>query len=336
MALYDRIEHSGNAITTTLNADITPTATSATLDDATGWPTGGVGPFYLTVDAGTVTEEKILAASRSGSTLNGLTRGVDNSSPATHSAGAPVVHGFTAVEADEANQIAHMVGGQIIDVGDSLWGVGVKTLGRVAAGADGTVLKFDSTQPAGVAAGLIGADSLAAGAVLAAITPGSISTTMLASGAVTAAKLDPTIAATIVVVQDPAARFVSVGNAQNTAALTSASYVDFGGTVSVTVPAWATAAYVTTYANGLGGGGSATGSFRMKSVLNSVDGTARPIGILGTEAHDVNLVYVDKFTGLSAGTITLKTQAERVSGTGQLLFSGSLVSFVDFDVQFTP
>lgn len=74
------------------------------------WPTGAGGrPFYVVVDRGLSTEEKILCSSRSGNVLsvyntggaNG--RGADETTPQAHAINATIEHIFTALDADEAN-----------------------------------------------------------------------------------------------------------------------------------------------------------------------------------------------------------------------------------------
>lgn len=78
--------------------------------DLTGWPTGtGSKPFYVVIDRGTASEEKILCASRSGNVLtvfdNGVVNGraADDTSITSHSTNAVIEHVFTATDADEAN-----------------------------------------------------------------------------------------------------------------------------------------------------------------------------------------------------------------------------------------
>lgn len=79
-------------------------------DDLTNWPTGtGDRPFFIVIDRGKATEEKILCASRVGNILtvynSGLVNGraADDTSITSHSASAVVEHVFTATDADEAN-----------------------------------------------------------------------------------------------------------------------------------------------------------------------------------------------------------------------------------------
>jgi hypothetical protein len=106
-----RRQYAGGAKPTTLvsalggsNSDLVVSGT-----DFTNYPNGSIGPFYIVIDRGQVSEEKILCSSRSGNTINvynvGLTngRGADGTTVVAHSNGATVEHVFTAVDADEAN-----------------------------------------------------------------------------------------------------------------------------------------------------------------------------------------------------------------------------------------
>lgn len=95
-----RREYKGAATPTTLSASITNSATSLTITDATNWPTGS---FSLVIDPGLAGEEKILAASRSGTTVTLTTRGYDNTSASSHTSGAVIYPVPTAIDFDEAN-----------------------------------------------------------------------------------------------------------------------------------------------------------------------------------------------------------------------------------------
>src|SRR5688500_348316 len=104
-----RRDYSGGAVSTVLSADITNASLSITIDSATGWPTGGVnGEFFITIDPGLPNEERILVASRSGTTLtvaNVSKRGVDDTAAVGHTGGQAIVqHTFSATDADEANR----------------------------------------------------------------------------------------------------------------------------------------------------------------------------------------------------------------------------------------
>lgn len=79
-------------------------------DSLDNWPTGSSGnPFFICIDRGLASEEKILCSSRSGNTLTvynvgGVTgRGQDGTTITAHSNNAAVEHVFTATDADEAN-----------------------------------------------------------------------------------------------------------------------------------------------------------------------------------------------------------------------------------------
>lgn len=193
---YSRLQHAGGAVATTLGADITSGATSLNLAASTGWPDGTVGPFYLVVDVGLATEEKILAATRTSLTLNGLTRGVDGTAASAHSSGAYVAHCFTGIEADEANAAANATIGAVTTKGDLLSGTGSQTIAREGVGVDGTVHVADSTTTTGHKWSTIVAANITAGTITTAqIADGTISTVDIADGAITSAKiLDGTIA----------------------------------------------------------------------------------------------------------------------------------------------
>jgi hypothetical protein len=81
-------------------------------DDLTNWPTGsstGDQPFFVVIDRGKASEEKILCVSRSANIItvydDGITNGraFDDTSITTHSANSIIEHIFTAIDANEAN-----------------------------------------------------------------------------------------------------------------------------------------------------------------------------------------------------------------------------------------
>lgn len=113
-----RREYVGGAQAARLTAPLGGTDEDLTIscNNLTNWPTGTGGtPFYVVIDRGTASEEKILCASRSGNTLTvyevGLVngRGADDTSITAHSNNALIEHVFTATDADEAN--AHINNG---------------------------------------------------------------------------------------------------------------------------------------------------------------------------------------------------------------------------------
>ena len=106
-----RRQYAGGAKPTTLSASLGGSTADLSISgvDFSNYPDGSIGPFYIVIDRGQVTEEKILCVSRSGNTITvyntGLTngRGNDGTSVVGHSAGSIAEHVFTSVDADEAN-----------------------------------------------------------------------------------------------------------------------------------------------------------------------------------------------------------------------------------------
>ena len=107
-----RREYQGGAQTAYLTAPLGGSTGDLTItcDDLTNWPTGvGGRNFYIVIDRGLASEEKILCSSRTGNTLAVFTdgisngRGSDGTTITAHSNNAAVEHVFTATDADEAN-----------------------------------------------------------------------------------------------------------------------------------------------------------------------------------------------------------------------------------------
>lgn len=105
-----RRQFAGGAKPTTLAANLGGSTADLSITGTSfaNYPDGSVGPFYIVIDRGQVSEEKILCASRSGNVITVYNtgtsgRGNDGTSVIAHSAGAIVEHVFTAVDADEAN-----------------------------------------------------------------------------------------------------------------------------------------------------------------------------------------------------------------------------------------
>jgi hypothetical protein len=110
----------------------------------TGWPASAGVPFYVVIDPGTSSEEKV-SATISGSTLT-ITRGQDDTTASAHSAGATIYPVFTANDADEANELVS----KLTTKGDLLVTTG-SALNRLAVGGNGSILNADSTATNGVA-----------------------------------------------------------------------------------------------------------------------------------------------------------------------------------------
>jgi hypothetical protein len=126
-----------NAIT---NAD-----TSALLTGTvTAWNSTATGPFFMVIDPGLVTEEKVLVGSRTGSSLSSITRGVDGTTASSHSAGATCYPVFTATDADEANTLVSTMTtrGDLLTMGSG------PTVARIPIGTNGYVLTSNGTDAA--------------------------------------------------------------------------------------------------------------------------------------------------------------------------------------------
>lgn len=145
---YTRRAFAGAAVATTITGTINSSATSITIAAYTGWPSGS-NPFYVVIDAGTASEEKVLVT-RTGSTdttLNVVTsgRGVDGTTAASHSSGASIFVVFTATDADEANTVAST----LTTKGDLLTHTG-SAHARTGVGSNNTVLVADSAEANGI------------------------------------------------------------------------------------------------------------------------------------------------------------------------------------------
>jgi len=147
MAYATRRSYAGAAPACTLTNSITSGDTSALLTgDVTNWTTTASGPFFMVIDPGLSTEEKVLVAARTGSSLSSITRGQDGTTAASHAAGATCYPVFTATDADQANAVA----ATLTTKGDLLVTTG-SALNRLAVGTNAYVLTADSTATNGVA-----------------------------------------------------------------------------------------------------------------------------------------------------------------------------------------
>lgn len=115
-----RRSYRGNSVGTTLSVGATSSDTSLTLTDASSFPTGTF-PFVVTLDFGQAGEEKVLATSRSGNVLTGVSRGYDGTAATAHSAGSTVRHTLSATDLDEANAHVNLpVDTQLTDIHHTL------------------------------------------------------------------------------------------------------------------------------------------------------------------------------------------------------------------------
>ena len=145
MSAVTRRSYAGAAPACTLTNSITAGDTTALLTGTvTAWNDTANGPFFMVIDPGLVTEEKVLVGSRTGSSLASMTRGVDGTTAASHSAGATCYPVFTATDANEANEFTST----LTTRGDLLTLNSSANPARIAIGASGYVLTSDGTDAA--------------------------------------------------------------------------------------------------------------------------------------------------------------------------------------------
>ena len=186
MPYATRRSYAGAAPACTLTNSITSSDTTATLTgDITNWNNTANGSFYMVIDPGLSTEEKVLVGTRSGSSLSSITRGVDGTTAAAHNAGATCYPVFTATDADQANKVAST----LTTKGDLLVTTG-SVLDRLAVGTNDFALLADSAATNGVKWGQIAAAGLASDAVTTAkILNANVTAAKLATDSVETAKI---------------------------------------------------------------------------------------------------------------------------------------------------
>ena len=143
--------YSSIAVRTTLSSGINNTVTSITVAAVTGFPASF--PYTLIIDEDTASQEVVEVTAGTGTTLT-ITRGVDGSVAAVHSAGAAVNHGVSARDYDEPNNFINGTGfipPALVDAkGDLLVASANDTVTRLAVGTNDYVLTADSAEATGV------------------------------------------------------------------------------------------------------------------------------------------------------------------------------------------
>lgn len=92
-------EFKGSAVSTVTTSSINSSDLTVSISDPTGWPTGAQ-PFGVVIGKGTATEEKVLCSARVGTTLTISSRGVDNTTAASHTSGSTIEHCLFAADLD--------------------------------------------------------------------------------------------------------------------------------------------------------------------------------------------------------------------------------------------
>lgn len=174
MTAFVRRSYDGGGATTTLSSNMGAADTSFVLTAATNWP--GSSPaanFGVVIDRGTASEEKILCASNTGTTVVVASggRGADGTSATTHTANATVSLCAFAQDFDEANQVSNLLGNAA--AGSLIIGAGAATLPtKLAVGSAASVLTGGTTP--GYVAASNGQYFGVSGGAVAAITPPTV------------------------------------------------------------------------------------------------------------------------------------------------------------------
>ena len=190
---YEVRGFSGVATETALTGAISAVDTTLSITLGTGSSYPSSGSFYIVVDLGLSTEEKILCSAQAANSLTVATggRGADGTAATAHAVGASVKHVIAAVDLSEANRAVNRTVGQITAVGELLVGDALNSLNNLAPGANNTVLVADSTVTGvGLKYTTLGPSSLATDSVTTVkILDANVTTGKLADSSVTTLKL---------------------------------------------------------------------------------------------------------------------------------------------------
>jgi hypothetical protein len=146
MAYQTDYVHAGGAADSTLASGISDSQTSFSGADLTNWPSPSGGALaFAVIDPGLSTEEKITYGTRTSNALSSVTRGVDGTSAVAHDSGATIRHGFSALEAAEANDAVRNTIGKVTTAEDLIVASGANAFKRVAAGTEGQALHITSS-----------------------------------------------------------------------------------------------------------------------------------------------------------------------------------------------
>jgi microcystin-dependent protein len=199
-----RRQFAGGAVASTLTSSVAASGvTTFGIVSSTGWSTSTTIPFYVVVSPQTSSEEKMLVT-LSSNVLTIVSRAVDGTSAASHASGATVYPVFTALDADEANELTAKYAnrGSIIYQGSS-------TFEELPKGTQGYPLVIGANDPAWAQVGTTGIadDAITAAKILA----GAVGSSEIATGAVGSDELasDSVITAKILDANVTAAKLAS-------------------------------------------------------------------------------------------------------------------------------
>lgn len=104
----ERRHYSGTAAPTTLSSGIDASTLTIPVVSGAGFPSGTIGPFFIVIDRGLSTEEKVKCNTTASNTITAASggRGADGTTASSHPLGATVEHVLTADDIDQLNQHA--------------------------------------------------------------------------------------------------------------------------------------------------------------------------------------------------------------------------------------
>jgi hypothetical protein len=184
--------YKGAATPTTITTAISNSADAFSITAAAGWPT--VGPFYAVIDPGVSSEEKVYVGAISGTSLSSVVRGVDDTTVVAHASGAAIYPVFTAVDADEANQLTatYTTKGGLVYMGDPSFtqlAIG-STTGHLLRVSSGGVPEWGQVATAGLADNSVTSAKIVDGTIVAGdLASNSVTTVKIADANVTTAKI---------------------------------------------------------------------------------------------------------------------------------------------------
>jgi microcystin-dependent protein len=138
-----RRQFAGGAAATTLTGSIAASGvTTFSIAASTNWSTSTTIPFYVVLSPQTASEEKMLVT-LSSNTLTIVSRGVDGTSASSHASGATIYPVFTAIDANEANELTAKYANR-----GSIVYQGASTFEELPKGTQGHALVIGANDPA--------------------------------------------------------------------------------------------------------------------------------------------------------------------------------------------
>jgi microcystin-dependent protein len=191
-----RRTYAGAAVNAVLTTGVDDNDISIVINPTTGWPSGS---YYVVIDPGTASEEKVLVGSRSGSTLTVTTRGVDGTTAKSHSEGAAIYPVAAAIDFDEANELVaayETTGGVVFKTSSTYDELALGTAGYpLVAGASAP--SYAQVTATGIASNAVTTDKINSLAVTTGkIADTAVTTGKIADDAVTQAKIGPSAVGT--------------------------------------------------------------------------------------------------------------------------------------------